>query len=221
MTGATTSDYRMATAARGEGASTRVVVRACAAIRARGVAIVPRFATEALVAALADEARRRAAAGEFHHAGVGRGANRAERPDIRGDRVAWLDEHALSLPERTLWTALDTLRVALNRHAFLGLLSLEAHYAIYPTGAFYARHRDRFRDDDARVLSWALYLNDGWTAADGGALRLHLNARQTRDVLPEGGTFACFLSDSVEHEVLPSTRARLSIAGWFRRRASG
>ncbi|HZW71900.1 MAG TPA: 2OG-Fe(II) oxygenase [Caldimonas sp.] len=125
------------------------------------------------------------------------------------------------MPERTLWTALDTLRVALNRHAFLGLLSLEAHYAIYPTGAFYARHRDRFRDDDARVLSWALYLNDGWTAADGGALRLHLNARQTRDVLPEGGTFACFLSDSVEHEVLPSTRARLSIAGWFRRRASG
>jgi len=210
----------MATAARGEGASTRVVVRACAAIRARGLAIVQRFAAEPLVAALADEARRRDAAGEFHLARVGRGAHRAERPDIRGDRIAWLDEQALSPPERTLWTSLDALRIALNRRAFLGLFSLEAHYAIYPVGAFYARHRDRFRDDDARVLSWALYLNDGWTAADGGALRVHVDAHEARDVPPEGGTLACFLSDRVEHEVLPATRTRLSIAGWFRRRGS-
>lgn len=184
------------------------------------MAIVPRFAPGPLVAALAHEAQQRDAAGEFHRAAIGRGASRAERSDIRGDRVAWLDEHALSPTECALWAALDTLRVVLNRRAFLGLFSLEAHYALYPPGTFYARHRDRFRDDDARVLSWVLYLNDGWTAADGGALRLHIDARAARDVWPEGGTLVCFLSDCVEHEVRPATRTRLSIAGWFRRRVS-
>jgi SM-20-related protein len=29
----------------------------------------------------------------------------------------------------------------------------------------------------------------------------------------------CFLSERFEHEVLPATRERLSIAGWFRRRS--
>ncbi|MDX1466999.1 MAG: 2OG-Fe(II) oxygenase, partial [Halomonas sp.] len=37
---------------------------------------------------------------------------------------------------------------------------------------------------------------------------------------PQAGTFACFLSDSVPHEVLPTRLPRSSIAGWFRRNAS-
>ena len=66
------------------------------------------------------------------------------------------------------------LRDALNRRLLLGLHELEAHYALYPAGAHYDRHRDRFRDDDARVLSAVLYLNRDWTEADAGALRLYL-----------------------------------------------
>jgi SM-20-related protein len=38
-------------------------------------------------------------------------------------------------------------------------------------------------------------------------------------VQPEGGTLACFLSADFEHEVLPAARPRLSLTGWFRRRA--
>ena len=176
------------------------------------------FAAPPLVAALRREMGRREAADEFRAAGVGRGAQRAERPDIRGDRIAWLDEWALSPPERTLWDALEGLRLEINRAALLGLFSLEAHYATYPAGASYRRHRDRFRDDDARVLSWILYLNEGWDPADGGALRIHVSEDETRDVLPAGGTLACFLSERFEHEVLPARRERVSVAGWFRRR---
>ena len=190
-----------------------------AAIAAAGWAVVERFAAPHLVAALRAEIRRRDAAGEFQVAGVGHGRERVERPDIRGDRIAWLDEASLLPPERTLWEALELVRVELNRTALLGLLSLEAHYALYPAGAFYRRHRDRFRDDDARVLSWILYLNDGWRAADGGALRIHVSEGETRDVLPIGGTLVCFLSDRFEHEVLPARRERLSLTGWFRQRA--
>ena len=111
---------------------------------------------------------------------------------------------------------LDELRVAANRRLFLGLAEAEAHYARYAPGTGYARHRDRFRDSDARVLSLVAYLNDDWGGNDGGALRLHL-ADGAVDIAPLGATAVCFRSE-LEHEVLPAARERLSIAAWFRRR---
>jgi SM-20-related protein len=115
---------------------------------------------------------------------------------------------------------LDRIRAAINRTAFLGLAEFEAHYAAYPPGAGYARHRDRFRDSDARVVSWVTYLNPEWRDEDGGALRLYTEDGQggerTIDRLPTGGSI-CFLSE-IEHEVRPAHRPRHSIAGWMRRR---
>ena len=35
------------------------------------------------------------------------------------------------------------------------------------------------------------------------------------DLYPEGGSLAVFMSAGFEHEVLPATRDRLSITGWF------
>jgi len=66
-----------------------------------------------------------------------------------------------------------------------------------------------------------VYLNDAWGDGDGGALRLHLDDG-ARDVAPVGGTLVAFLSDRVEHEVLPAKRERLAVTGWYRKRtASG
>ena len=112
------------------------------------------------------------------------------------------------------------MREALNRRLLLGMIELEAHYALYPPGAAYARHRDRFRDDDARVLSTVLYLNADWREEDGGALRLYLGGDAKNphlDIYPNAGTLVLFLSAEFDHEVLPATRERLSVAGWFRR----
>jgi SM-20-related protein len=193
--------------------------RICARVGDEGCAVVPGFLPAATVVALARDARRRDAAGEFSAAGVGRGAARDARPDIRGDRILWLDEADADAPLQACWQALDALRAALNRTLLLGLFSFEGHYAIYPPGGFYRRHRDRFRDDDARVLSCVLYLNENWSAQDGGALRIHVEGGAPRDVLPTGGTLVCFLAERFEHEVLPATRKRLALTGWFRRRA--
>jgi SM-20-related protein len=195
------------------------VARVCASIAGGRCAIVAGFLPAPIVAALATEARRRDAAGEFRAARIGRGKDRVERSDIRGDRTLWLDEQAPATAEIALWQTLETLRVALNESTYLGLFAFDGHYALYPPGAFYRRHRDRFRDDDVRVLSCVIYLNEAWTAADGGALRLHVSADDTLDILPVGGTLVCFLADRYEHEVLPATRERLAITGWFRRRA--
>jgi SM-20-related protein len=193
--------------------------RVCASIAGGHCAIVPDFLPAQVVVSLAMEARRRDAAGDFRAARIGRGKDRIVRSDIRGDRTLWLDEQAPAPAEIALWHTLETLRIALNESTYLGLFAFEGHYALYPPGTFYRRHRDRFRDDDARVLSCVIYLNAAWTAADGGALRLHVSAGDAHDILPVGGTLVCFLADRYEHEVLPATRERLAITGWFRRRA--
>ena len=194
------------------------IARTCAAVTADSRAVIPEFLPEPLVVALAATARRREAAGEFRAARIGRGMDRVERGDIRGDRTLWLDDQAHDPAERALAQVLERLRVALNETTFLGLIAFEGHYALYPPGAYYRRHRDRFRDDDTRVLSCVLYLNEAWTTRDGGMLRIYLPKNQSSDILPLGGTLVCFLAERFEHEVLPATRERLSIAGWFRRR---
>jgi SM-20-related protein len=194
------------------------VAQVCAAIAAQSYAVVSDFLPADVVAGLAAEARRRDAAGEFHAARIGRGDRRVERAEIRGDRTAWLDELAHASAERPLWQALEALRLAVNERCLLGLFDFEGHYTLYPPGTFYRRHRDTFRDDDVRVLSCTLYLNEAWTAADGGALRIHVSATSACDVLPVAGTLVCFLAARYEHEVLPATRERLAVTGWFRRR---
>jgi SM-20-related protein len=196
--------------------------RICAAIANEGCAVESDFLPQATVAALADEAHARDAAGEFHAAGVGRGAGHVRRSDVRGDRILWLDQSVASSSQQPFWQALDALRLALNETLLLGLFSFEGHYALYPPGTSYRRHRDQFRggasSSDVRVISCAMYLNKDWTQADGGALRIYDDERM-RDVLPVAGTLVCFLSDRFEHEVLPATRRRLALTGWFRRRA--
>ena len=139
---------------------------------------------------------------------------------LRGDRTRWLEPGLEAGPTEELLAALDALRVRLNRRLFLGMERLEAHVACYPPGAAYVRHRDRFRDDDARVLSVVIHLNPDWPEGAGGALRLYL-PEGPRDVRPAFGTVALFLSAEIEHEVLPAARSRWSIAGWFRQRCQG
>lgn len=154
-------------------------------------------------------------------AAVGRGGGRFARQEIRGDRTCWLDDPRCGPAAAEFLAVLDQIRAAINRRAFLGLAEFEAHYAAYPPGAGYARHRDRFRDSDARVVSWVTYLNPEWREEDGGALRLYADDGQggerTLERLPVGGS-VCFLSE-IEHEVRPAHRPRHSIAGWMRRRA--
>lgn len=176
--------------------------------------IVGLFAPARLQALRSDLLRLRDV-GALRAASVGRDATRVLRPNIRGDSTLWLHDPHCGDAARDFLDALDGLRDELNRRLYLGLQEVEAHYAAYPAGAGYARHRDRFHDDDARVLSWVTYLNDEWNEGDGGALRLHAEG-DAIDVLPLAGTSVCFLSE-LEHEVLPATRERLSIAAWFRR----
>ena len=139
------------------------------------------------------------------------------RDDIRGDRIGWLDEsRSRRRRNASLLAALEALRGAVNRELMLGLWRFEGHYALYPPGARYARHRDRFRDDDARVLSCVLYLNEAGARTTAARCASPRAGATARDVLPDGGTLVAFLAAEFEHEVLPATRPRLAVTGWFR-----
>jgi SM-20-related protein len=189
-------------------------------LEGRGYCSVADFLDAAATGELAAECRALRAREELRPAAIGRTGSRNVDAHIRGDAIRWFDPAALTLAQSAYWSRMEALRASLNRRLLLGLEELEAHYAIYPPGAHYARHRDRFRDDDARVLSSVLYLNPDWRETDGGALRIHLDAAAPPshlDVYPLGGTLVLFLSADFDHEVLPTSRERLSIAGWFRR----
>ncbi|WP_271410175.1 2OG-Fe(II) oxygenase [Pseudomonas sp. Q1-7] len=170
-----------------------------------------------LTAALAGECRARAAAGDLAPAAVGRGEGQRIREGVRGDLIQWLEPGQSAASDAYL-VLMDELRQRLNRELYLGLEDFECHFALYPPGAFYQKHLDRFHDDDRRAVSVVAYLNADWQPEQGGALRLHL-AEGERDILPEGGGVVLFLSGELPHEVLPASRQRLSLAGWFRRRA--
>ena len=162
-------------------------------------------------------ARARDRDGDFKLGAVGAGRGRVVRSDIRGDRICWVNESTGI--EAALLLVFDALREALNRELQLGIAQFECHYSIYPLGAVYQRHRDRSPRGSERVVSLVLYLNAAWRPSDGGALRLYLETGPV-DVSPAAGTLVAFLSERFDHEVRPASRERLSLSGWFRRRAT-
>ncbi|MGB4072203.1 2OG-Fe(II) oxygenase [Pseudomonas sp.] len=186
----------------------------------QGWSLQPQFIAQTLTLELAEECRKRAAQGALAPAGVGRGAQQQIREGVRGDHIQWLEAGQAPACDQYL-QAFDELRVALNQGLYLGLEDFEGHFALYPPGAFYQKHVDRFRDDDRRAVSAVLYLNQDWQAEQGGALRLYLPNGEVRDVLPQAGSLLVFLSADMPHEVLPANRERLSLTGWFRRRGNG
>jgi SM-20-related protein len=195
-----------------------------AALAERGWCVDPAFLAAEEVARLAAESRALWEEGAFRQAGVGVGTERRIRPEIRRDQVLWLTDQEATPAQRRYFARVEALRRALNGALYLGLFDFEAHLTVYPPGAFYRRHLDRFRAGAARTVSLILYLNEEWPEGAGGELRLYLDelddagAGPHLDVPPRGGTLVAFLSDRFYHEVLPAARERLSLTGWLKTR---
>lgn len=190
-------------------------------IAEQGWCVTPGFLAPLHVAQLRHEARGLWQEGGFRHAGVGRGAELKVRPEVRTDRVLWLDPLDCTGAQRLYLATMENLRQALNRLLLLGLFEFEGHLAVYPPGSYYRRHLDQFRGMELRTLTAVLYLNAHWSAADGGTLRIFtdpLDPTHCEEILPIGGQLVTFLSARFMHEVLPAQRDRLSITGWFKRR---
>lgn len=186
----------------------------------RGFAVVDGFLPPATIETLSKEAKSLHFQGETRRAITGKKSG--EKPDnIRGDFIRWVDDTSPSATQHEYLQCMEELRGLLNQNFYMGLFDLEAHFAVYPPGAAYQRHLDQFQGDSKRQVSCVLYLNHDWHAEDGGQLRLYLDETpepQYVDIQPEGGRLVAFLSSRFWHEVLPATRERISLTGWFRTR---
>lgn len=153
---------------------------------------------------------------QFTAAGVGRENAHTLNTFVRTDAICWINGDSAAGRDWLAWA--EALREYLNRELLLGLFSFESHFAHYRPGDFYRKHKDAFRGESNRVLSVVVYLNPGWQSEEGGELRVYTGAPvgETIRVQPLLGTLVVFLSEEFPHEVLPATRDRYSIAGWFR-----
>ena len=169
---------------------------------------------------LAQQARVLADKQALKSARVGHNVGVQVNASLRSDDTRWLTRAPDDASERDAVASVNVLRTYLNEALFLGAHEAELHFARYAQGAFYRTHRDRFRDDDARLVSLVFYLNDHWPDDAGGELVLYADddsGTVVTRVPPRAGTMACFLSDRFPHEVLPATRERYSLTGWLRR----
>jgi SM-20-related protein len=185
-----------------------------------GLSIFPDFLIPSTLRETCADLQSIQAADKLHRAGTGQGNEPQVNDRVRSDHIHWLERTRANPVQTILWDKLDTLRTAFNQALYLGLNDFEGHYAIYPTGGFYKRHTDSFRDDCTRVVSVILYLNENWQSVDGGDLHVYQKDGSYVDIHPVGGTLVCFLSRESEHEVMPSFRPRSSFAGWFKRTRS-
>ncbi len=173
-----------------------------------------------LTSKLQDSARTKLKANQFKAAGI----SGLELPatEIRNDSTFWLDSQSDSLNEadRKVLICLQELTVLLKDFFRISLTEVECHYAVYQPGQYYKRHRDSTQNDNKRVFSFVIYLNENWAPTDGGQLVGYENGNDNKtaafSILPELGNMILFKSD-FEHEVLRTDRLRYSLTGWLRR----
>lgn len=182
----------------------------------RGWSVAAHFLPQDIIDRLAGETLQAMQDNKLQPGNGGRAAERSADTGIREDFILWMEEPDLTAAQRCYLERLKQLRLAANSALHLDLSEFEGHLAVYPPGAFYHKHIDRFQTGSQRVLTCILYLNADWDEADGGQLRLYLDDERYFDILPQAGTLVAFLSDRFWHEVLPMNRDRMSITGWFK-----
>ncbi|MDX1346646.1 MAG: 2OG-Fe(II) oxygenase [Thiomicrorhabdus chilensis] len=176
----------------------------------------PHAVTDELCQALLDEVQFYDEEGALQKAGIGRGQVHQLNQEIRRDQIKWLNGSTLA--QTTYLQQMAQLQYQLNRALFLGLFEYESHFALYKSGDFYKKHLDSFRGQANRMVTTVLYLNPNWQSDWGGELVIYDEGSscQLAVIPPEMGKLVVFMSEQIPHEVLPTRKERVSIAGWFR-----
>lgn len=184
--------------------------------------IVDDFFSLEQVAALRESLLTKYEEDNFKKAAIGNRTNEVIAKAIRGDFILWLNEAEAGEAEKTFFNKINSLIAYLNKTCFLGILTKEFHYALYPEGTFYKRHLDTFQNDGRRKLSLVCYLNEeDWKAENGGELTIYTEengVEVAKDIYPFPGRVVIFESQVLEHEVKPVKTPRLSITGWLKTR---
>ncbi|MEK6628713.1 MAG: 2OG-Fe(II) oxygenase [Bdellovibrionota bacterium] len=139
-------------------------------------------------------------------------------PTIRNDSIFWLDakSETLNATDQVALTQIDVLKESLKNYFRLSLTELECHYAVYPAGHFYKKHSDVTAQNNKRIFSFVIYLNNSWQPDDGGELLGYEEEQTLFKIRPQAGNMILFKSE-LEHEVLTTYKTRYSLTGWIRK----
>ncbi len=184
--------------------------------------VIDNFFEEAEVDQLRESLLSKYEEDNFKKAAIGNRTNEVIAKSIRGDFILWINEAEGAEAEKTFFNKINALIEYLNRTCFMGILTKEFHYAVYPEGTFYKRHLDTFQNDGRRKLSLVCYLNnENWKPENGGELAIYTQENEeekTINIYPLAGRVVIFESQELEHEVKPVKVPRLSITGWLKTR---
>lgn len=133
--------------------------------------------------------------------------------NIRSDHILWINED-LNIAQHHINT-LHALSQVLNRNFYLSIQEVEAHFACYNAGEFYALHRDNPQGKNGRMISTVYYLHEAWQSQWGGQLHLQDKNNQWHTIIPKPNRIVIFQSDLL-HEVLEAKHQRLSVTAWLR-----
>lgn len=146
------------------------------------------------------------------------GKEKIKISQLRGDSIYWHDPENFTIPQRLYSDILQLFKVQLNSSLLLSIDSVESQYAFYPEGSHYSAHRDQLKNDDARLISVVLYLNDHWESSFGGQLILYPEHADSVTIFPKANRMV-FFDSKLLHEVNLTKQSRYSVASWFKLRA--
>jgi len=149
-------------------------------------------------------------------ASTGNNEATTQNNQVRGDAIYWLDRKHNNIHENNFFDRMDAFVLYLNNSCYTGITSYEFHYTLYEPGTFYKRHKDQFKNNSSRQFSIVSYLNEDWIAEDGGQLLIQLD-HEEQLISPTNGKTVFFKSNELEHEVLNTTKNRMSITGWLKK----
>lgn len=179
------------------------------------IGIAENFLSESLASHLKENLNALYAKKQMQLSGTGNELHVLHNNLIRSDKIHWLDRNHNNIYENEFFDLMDKFVDHLNSTCYTGITGYEFHYTLYEQGSFYKKHIDQFRNDNSRQYSMIMYLNDNWQEEDGGQLCIHNNAHM-QNISPTNGKSVFFKSSQLEHEVLLTNKARLSITGWLK-----
>jgi len=112
--------------------------------------------------------------------------------NIRSDHILWINEE-LTIAQQHI-DALKQLSQILNYSFYLGIQDVEAHFACYNAGEFYALHRDNPQGKNGRMISTVYYLHQEWQDDWGGKLHLQDKNNVWHTIDPQPNRIAMFQS---------------------------
>lgn len=176
--------------------------------------VIDNFLTDEMYRTIRSHFIEKLNASNFQKAGIGALGDHIIENDIRGDFTYWLNKEQ-DTEVNDFFELVSELQFAMRRMCFLPIADAEFHYAFYPPGAHYAPHLDQFSIRSNRLISFAIYFNENWQLGDGGELKVFRDDENHVLIEPIAKRCVVFRSDTVLHQVMPTTKDRYSLTGWL------